>query len=159
MSGFAFPICRKLAAEAYTLQKRGLKGKATADKLGKGITTDQANLLASVGARDAADDAACFKSNEKAVLIALLELQRHLRRKGETGSPKAWMLCRPTGLSVGQIRRATKRIGGDYQRGQSEWNLLHHSVNGHIWLNPAGIAVADAMLAARVSDLLKGEGA
>lgn len=144
----SFPICAKLAAKARRIQKTGLKGKATAEKLGKGITTDEANLLANVGACDAADADALFTVNERKVLVALLELQRHRRRKGEVSSPKAWMLCGGTGLSEGQIRRATKRIGdGDYKK--RGWGLLHHSVNGHISLHASGIAVADALAGMR----------
>ena len=140
-----FPIDPKLALKAYRLQKTGLKGKATAEKLGKGITTDQANMLAGVGRNIAAEQAALFTDNERKVLVALLDLQRDFRAKGETSSPKAWMLCRRIGLSEGQIRRATKRLNtGDY-RSADYFGLLHHRANGHIWLNASGIAVAHAL--------------
>lgn len=131
-----FPINPVLAAKAWKLSKAGLKGKAIAERLGKGITTDEANILASVGYRDHVDDWSRFSANAVKVLVGLLELERKRRRAGETSSPKAWMLTGPTGLSEGQIRRATKQLD------QGFWKLLHHSPNGHIWLEPAGIAVA-----------------
>jgi hypothetical protein len=156
MSGVTFPICPKLAAKAYRLQKTGLKGKATAEKLGKGIATEQANMLAGVGRADALDAASQFTQNEIKVLVGLLKLERDRRRMGEVSSPKAWMLCRGTGLSEGQIRRATKRINTAFGASdrRASWGLLHHSVNGHIWLEAAGIAVASALApldAARVA--------
>lgn len=149
MSALKFPIDAAIAAKAYRLQKSGLKGKATAEKLGKDFTTDDANLMAAVGRDDARDQESVFTENEAKVLVALLQLQRERTRMGETSSPKAWMLRRGTGLSDSQIRRATKRLNENGYGERGKYGLLHHSVNGHIWLNAVGIAVADAMLAER----------
>lgn len=152
-----FPIDPVLARRAMRLQRKGLKGKATAEKLGRGITTDQANLLASVGAADEAEEAAVLNENEVKIILALAKLQRYLRRKGETSSPKAWMLCRPTGLSEGQIGRLTrKRLNPRHYDGTGKFGFLSHSRNGHIWMESPGWALARLLEKARPA--LAGEG-
>lgn len=145
MSGLSFPISAALAAKAHRLAKSGIRGKAAAEKLGRGIATDEAILLANVGYLNERDRDARLTVNEIKVLTGLLRMERQRRAMGMTGSIKAWMLSRPTGLTASQIRRATKRldIGEIRSRG---WGLLEHSRNGHIWLNESGIAVANMLL-------------
>jgi hypothetical protein len=146
-----FPIDPKLAATARRWQVKGLKGKAIAEKLGRGITTDQANLLASVGAANEADQNAALSENEIKILRALADLQRARRLQGETSSPKSWMLCRATGLSEARIRRITnKRLGVNYCRSLG-LAFLTHSHNGHIWLEPPGWALVHILDAAALA--------
>ena len=136
----------KLAAKAHRLQRAGIRGRELAQALGKGLTTYEANSLAAVGHDAARERASLFTENEIKVLVALLKLQRIRRARGEVSSPKAWMLRGLSGLSDGQIRRATVRLREPDHENRHRWGLLQHSVNGHIWLKPAGIAIAAALI-------------
>lgn len=147
-----FPINRSLAIKARKLQKTGLKGKAISEKLGNRITTDEANLLASIGADFEQEDRAALTEREIDVLLGLAALQREDRLIGRTSSPKAKHLARKLRLSEGQIRRATTRLNergyGDPPLAQ-RYGFLSHSRNGHIWLRDSGWAVVQAIEVAR----------
>lgn len=148
----SFPIDAALAMKAHKLSKRGLKGKAMSLKLGKGLTTDNANTLASVGSEIQAEQDAALTERETAVLLALAAIQRKDRFNGITSSPKAKFVARRLRLSEAQVRRVTR--GRLTTPEFHEWSsrkklgLLHHSVNGHIWLTAAGWAFVQAIEAA-----------
>lgn len=143
-----FPIDRVLAGKARRLAKKGLKGKAISEKLGKGISTNDANLLAAAGAAFEAEEAAALTERELSVLVALASLQRERRSAGDLSSPKAKQIGWRLRLSDGQVRRATTRLNErstDDPYDAIRFGFLHHSTNGHIWMKPQGWAFVQAL--------------
>ena len=142
-----FPIDRGLALKAFKLRKAGNKGKATSLVLGKGITTDEANLLGAAGASFDREEACALSKREKDILLALAAIVREDRLRGETSSPKAKRIAWRLRLSEGQVRRATKRLNPTsyYVHGEIRLGLLEHSANGHIWLTNAGWSLVHAL--------------
>ena len=139
-----FPINHNLAAKAFRLSQKGIKGKAAAEKLGKGMRAPQANLLASVGYENDRDETAALTSNEINVLLALAEIERERRNAGETSTTKAKFVAPRAGISLGQLRRITKKRLNErtYEYSTLGWvgrfGYVNHSKNGHIWLTDAG---------------------
>lgn len=153
----SFPIDMKLAAKAAKLAATGLKGKAMSLVLGTKrapVTTEEANLLASVGYAAKREADCQLTERETSILLALAAIQRERLARGETGSPKGKHVAWRLRLSEGQVRRATLRIrtrhdGEPFQAFRLD--LLEHSVNGHIWMLPAGWAVVHAVEAAKAA--------
>ena len=144
-----FPIDKRLAHKAYRLSGKGLKGKAISEKLGKGITTTEANILASVGSFYAGIDEDRMTEREIDVLLVIAEIYRERLSRGETASPKAKHVAWRLRMSDAKLRTATRRLSvKEWTRKCGHFGFLEHSINGHIWLTAAGWAMVHVLEAA-----------
>lgn len=130
---------KQVANKARRLAAQGLKGRAIADALKiDGVGTNEANILASVGAAHEHEEVAALSADELALLRALAWLHRSLRDEGELASPKAKQVAWRLRWSVSKVRRLTHKrlmLDRDHPHG---FDLLTHSRNGHLWLKRNG---------------------
>lgn len=148
-AGAGNPYDPKLAKKALKLLRSGLKGKAIGIELG--VSTQEANVLASVGRAHEEIDSARLTPAEISLLKALAAIQRERLAKGETATPKSWMVsarCRKSDswcAATANKRMFEERWSEKLRRNVRGLGFVHASPNGHIWMLPAGWALIHAM--------------
>ncbi|RUU29716.1 hypothetical protein [Mesorhizobium sp. M6A.T.Ce.TU.016.01.1.1] len=127
-------IDRALAAQAYHLSKKGLKGKAIGETLK--VTTAEANTLA--GYR--------LTESERLGLRLLAEEHRWRLDRGDISSPKSHHISARARKGAGWFnamaskRLFTRRWSDKEKRDLHGLGFVDLAGNGHVWLTAAGWA-------------------
>ena len=145
-------IDRTLARRALALRREGLKGKAIGERLG--LTTDQANHMAAVGARFEAIEERRLTDNELLLIKTIGRLAIDSANCGVTRSVESrdvehrarkyqgW--CAATCQRRVFVARWSEKEG----RQITGMGLVDLAGNGYVWLTPAGWALAHVLLSA-----------
>jgi hypothetical protein len=137
------PAMRELALKAYRLAQKHITGKELAKRLGVDSAAI-ANDHVLRGSRIVAAEALRLTENEQLVMktLARLEARRVDVVSGSVTTPRVdWAAGKRSGWCAYTVNKRLREARGD-EKDECLYflGLVHHSINGHIWLTRTGWA-------------------